>query len=695
MSLSLLTPAALALGLLALGPVLAHMTRQRPSQEQAFGAMLLIRRMKKRLERKRRIRDRLLLLLRVLAVLLAALAVAGPRLSWPGDAPEFGGTGLVVVVLDDSLSMALQDGGGALFDEAREEAADLVEGLPEGTLVGLVRVGGSATRVTPTLTAEHGRVLSGIEATQVGYGRTDLAGALREARALLGGQPGEVVVFTDQAGPGVISGSSTELERLIDLGSAVIPRVVEADPPRNVSVAEAVYGDGLEGGSVRVRLANFGPEPIEQAVTVSLPDGSEINAFVEIPAEGVAEESFTVPRSVPGGVASVRVHDTGLVLDDTRWFHLPRVGASKVMVVDGDPGPTPFKSEVFFLERALSPWGAQRSGVLPEIVSPAGLRELDAEEHRVVFLANVADPGPYAGQLIDFVRQGGGLVIAMGGNVTPRRYNGPLQELLPTGLRERTNLVAFEAAEGVRLRLPDAEHALFAPFTHAGRSSFGRVQAFQAMTVEPYEERSGTDPEDPRPATLLSWSDGNPALIEHQVGQGRVLLWTTTLDKDWTNTPLEGVYMPFVQRIVGWLGGEAGGGALRAEARVGERVELTLPLAELEPQVRGPGGEVRAELIRGEELTLRFTADEPGGYSVGVEGEPPMAWVAVNTDAEESDVRVRETLAEAEAAISPELLVNRAELGPSMAGLAGALLLLQALLAMSWARPEESDDATA
>ena len=106
--------------------------------------------------------------------------------------------------------------------------------------------------------------------------------------------------------------------------------------------------------------------------------------------DAIAEERITVPPEVPGGVAWARVADPSLALDDTRYFHLPRVGASRVLVVDGDPGATAVASEVYFLERALAPWGGGRGGVLPEIKALSGLAELDPERHRVVILANVA-----------------------------------------------------------------------------------------------------------------------------------------------------------------------------------------------------------------------------------------------------------------------------------------------------------------
>ena len=189
MSLGLLAPLALGLGLLVAGPIIAHMARQKPRAKVEYGLMILLRRLLKRTERKRRLRDRVLLAIRALAVLLLALAAAQPRLSWPGDAPEFGGTGAVVILLDDSMSMSLTEGDRSLMAAARQRASSVVSGLPEGTLVGLVTLGGEAERLTSTLTTEHNRVLERIEATEAGYGRTDLSTGLRHARALLAGQP--------------------------------------------------------------------------------------------------------------------------------------------------------------------------------------------------------------------------------------------------------------------------------------------------------------------------------------------------------------------------------------------------------------------------------------------------------------------------------------------------------------------------
>ena len=633
--------------------------------------MLLLQRVVKRLRRRRRVKDPWLLLLRTAALLLLALAAAGPELALRGGIPDVGGSGRVVFVIDRSLSMSLQDKGSTLLQRAREEASAAVKSLPEGVLVGLVVFDDEALRLTPSLTADKDRIVSSIEALEVSAGTSNLREALLESRKLLAGEPGEIVLFSDEAGPRMISEASTEITRIVESGSAIIPRQIAGDPPRNIAVTSAKYGDGLEGGQVTVRVANYGPEGIEVPCEVTLPDGAKVPIFVDMPPLGEAEERITVPAEARGGIGEVRCDDPDLALDDARYFHLPRVGASRVLVVDGDPGDTPIRSEVYFLERALAPWGV-RSGVTLDVTTPIGLQDLDPERHRVVFLANVADPRTFGPRLVDFVRKGGNLVISGGDQVTSERYNAAFSGLLPAPLR-MARAISDPGEEGVPITLPDVELPLFAPFKRAGRSSFSRIRSHTVLTFDPYSDIEGEI------TTLLHYENGLPALVERKIGAGRLLIWTGTVDLGWSNLPLQSVFMPLVQRLVSWLGGESGAGAARIDGIVGRPVQVDLPDLAIQPDVIGPDGQLVRSRIDG--TTLSFTPERPGAYHLEIEGAMPIAWVAVNTDPDESDVRPYDSVALVENKIAPELLVRKVDLAMPLLGACLALLLLQALIA--------------
>ncbi|MCO4743526.1 MAG: VWA domain-containing protein [Proteobacteria bacterium] len=680
MGLSLLAPLALGLAVLGVLPVLAHLARQTPKDRKAFGAMLLLERVVKRLRRRRRVKDPWLLLMRLLALAALFLAVSGPVLSYHDGTPEFGGSGRVVLVLDRSASMTMSDRGSTLFSRARADAVAVVGSLPEGTLLGAVVFDSEALRLTSALTTDAASIGARLADVAPTGGTSNLQAALHEARGLLGGEPGEVLLFSDEAGPRIVLDAHTEIERLVELGSAVLPRTVRPEVVRNVAVVSAHYGSGIEGGTVTLRLANFSDEPTEVACEVTLPDGATVPVFVDLPPAGEAEERITVPPEALGGVGRVSCDDPAMSIDDDRYFHLPRVGASRVLVVDGDPGDTPLRSEVYFFERALSPWGAMQSGFRPDVATPGGVLDVDTEEYRVIVLANVGDPRPLGPRLTEFVRSGGSLVIAAGDNVTADRYNAAFSSVLPSPLR-RSRALADRAEQGVPLGLPDVQADIFKPFQRSGRAGFSRVRSHRVMTLEPYAES-----EDVR--TLLQYEGDIPALVERRLGSGRVVVWTSTLDLGWTNLPLQAVYMPMVQRLVTVLGGDTSGGAARLDGLVGERIAVPLPDLAAEPDVLGPEGDVVRSRVEASQLL--FQPKTAGAYQVVLPGSPPLAWVAVNSDPDESDVRPYHTVEEAESALNPELFRVEYELGTVLLGLSGLLFFGQALLMTRRRRTDEA-----
>ena len=676
-------PLGLALGVLVGGPLLAHLIRRTPQLRRAFGAMLLLNRLPQELRRRRHVEDRGLLSLRMLMIAAFVLAVARPELQWPGAVPEFGGTGAVVVVIDDSMSMDLRESAkGTLLARARDEAVAIVRNLPPGTLVGAVRVGGTAERLTPELVADPDVVVARIEAVTQTLSGTDLSGAIRHARRMLAGAGGEVLVFTDEAGFGVMESALPEIALLTSQGGALVPRPVHAVEPGNVAVMGAVYGSGPEGGTVTVQVANFSSTKKEVPSTLSLPDGTEITAFIEVEAGAHAEKRFTVPRVGQGGIGSVQIEDGQLAADNMGSFHLPTMGASRVLVVDGDPGLTPIASEVYYLERALAPWGRTASltgGVLPDITSPSGVNILDPDVHRVAFLANVADPTPWANKLVDFVNQGGNLVISLGDNVSVDRTNGVLASLLPVQLR-RPRAIAGPGEAGVPTQIPDVDLAIFAPFARGGLAGFQRIRWQQLYTVDPYEDSDSV-------RTLLRLENGLPLMIERTVGLGRVILFTGTFDADWGNLPIQAVFMPMIQSMVRELGVPTEEANTRLTGVVGQAISVPVSGSMAEVRVEGPSGSLGATTDGG---TVLFTPMEPGAHRVMGASGPAISEIAVNVDTTESDVRRHTSLSQTAAEVDPDRFMKRVKLGPWALWLALMIACIQAAYALWKQRPEEA-----
>ena len=94
------------------------------------------------------------------------------------------------------------------------------------------------------------------------------------------------------------------------------------------------------------------------------------------------------------------------------------------------------------------------------------------------------------------------------------------------------------------------------------------------------------------------------------------------------------------------------------------------------------GGEAVA--VRQRDGAVRFTPDSPGAYLLESPGAPPLAWIAVNTDPLESDVRPGPGLVETAARVDPENFERRIPLAPAL--LLAGLLLAVLGAALAWWR---------
>ena len=119
-----LAPIFLALGLGAAVPLLIHLLRRRTGVRIDFPAARYLARAEQEHSRRLKLRNLLLMMLRVLAVACIALAAAEPvgrtlgRLVGAGHAPA-----AIGIVLDNSLSTSVIDGGRPVLDALKRIAA--------------------------------------------------------------------------------------------------------------------------------------------------------------------------------------------------------------------------------------------------------------------------------------------------------------------------------------------------------------------------------------------------------------------------------------------------------------------------------------------------------------------------------------------------------------------------------------------
>jgi hypothetical protein len=168
-------------------PLIIHLSRSRRTKKIVFSTTRFFTDQFLRSYRMSRLQEILLLALRMALFAFLAMALAQPFIK-PQGAGALAGTGPrnVVIVLDDSASMAYQEEGTPLFKRAQEAASAILKTLGPDDRVSLVLAGDQAggPEVLAEPTAQFEEVQRLIDRTQPGYLATDLSGAIARAEEL-------------------------------------------------------------------------------------------------------------------------------------------------------------------------------------------------------------------------------------------------------------------------------------------------------------------------------------------------------------------------------------------------------------------------------------------------------------------------------------------------------------------------------
>jgi len=308
------------------------------------------------------------------------------------------------------------------------------------------------------------------------------------------------------------------------------------------------------------------------------------------------------------------------------------VPPARILIVDGDPGTSLFNSEIFYLLSALQPTGTLRQPVFhPKPVTWEGLAQERLSDYRVVALCNVETMAPQVRQrLYQFVASGGGLVFFAGHHIDAAQYNTMFYRsdtlLLPVPLGP-----PMQPPEPAIIETFDHTHAALRLFVDdAGLLQTGRF--YRYFSLEQHETMPGVQ-------TLLTLQGAHPLLVERSVDRGKVMVFTSSVDRDWTDLPTRTAYVPLIHGIVGYLAN------LEAAA---PRPQVFMPDAVSLPGRReDAGATLTIRTADGQSRLVRYTANTtdvvasfadytvPGLYQLETPNGPDV--LAVNATRAESN----------------------------------------------------------
>jgi hypothetical protein len=633
MPLQFLVPLFLA-GLAAVAiPIFVHLTRKQRAKVIEFPSLMFLERVPFQAESRRKIHHWLLLLARALAVILIVAAFSRPFFQ---DAELASGATSgpreLVVLLDRSYSMGIGDHWERAIAAAREATRQLGP-LDRASLVSFAR----SADVVIRSTVDRTRFTSALDTLQVSDQGTSYGPALKLAQTILEESElpaTELVLIGDFQRTGWTGEEGVSLPA----GTLVTPVSVGSEAPENWAVSAVSLSRQRFSGRDRItptaRVTRLGgEEPVNVELVLEV-DGREVQRnTVELPAEGAANvtfEPFTLAERHTRGSVRIATEDA-LVPDDAYYFVSSPGRALSVRILE-DPQNRGASS--LFLRRALS---ISQENVFEVTVQATGSPSAgDLGTANVLMVNDRPLAANSATAVRRFVEDGGGLIVVLGERIS---WPAELGDLLPGAF---TGPVDREEGRGGRLGQLQYDHPIFEVFRGPRSGDFTGARFFRArgLTVESSDSVS----------VLARYDDGSVALAERLFGEGRVLVWTSTLDAFWNDLAVQPVFLPFVHQLVWHASGrtetlasfQAGQILDVSDARAMETAGLGEAVGTIEGEGElvtvTPGGSTTS-LPAGEGPRF-LRLEEQGFYEIrppGGDGARPLA-VAVNVDPSEADL---------------------------------------------------------
>lgn len=586
-----MTPWLLAGASLAAIPVVLHLVMRQQPKHFEFPALRFVQQRQDTNRRKLKLRHLILLLLRMAAVALLAMALARPSLKSTGVIGGQEAPVAAALVFDTSPRMDYKSENQTRLQAARDIGGWLMKELPPESRVAVLDSGRSLPVFQVDLGSAQERI-GRLETTPVGQPLWEVLEGAAEllAHNEIDGEElpkrKELYVFTDLTEASWDAESSKALrERLAKLaGLGIYVIDVGVAEPKNFALGEIrLSGEILPRNrhwTLGTELSSIGQEG-QKAVEVYLIDEqgkAEKRAQQSLDARPGESHSIEFPL---GGLETgahqgyVRLVGTdGLECDNRRYFTVEVMPAWKVLVVAAPPADDRASS----LTQALAPTAWRKTGQARFDCKVIGYSELASEPLEGMAAVALLDPGSLDDvvweQLHAFAQAGGGLAIFLGPAAQPEYFNTPKPQLLLPG--ELGRLPARYPGGEMYLSTDRSQHPMTAKFAPlAGNVPWEMLPVYMYWQLPKLNQGA---------ATVIAYRNNKPAVLERPVGKGRVATMTTPISESpgtsennrWNRLATGLDNWPFVMLLDQMFSYLAGSSAGQLNYLAGETVVLPL-----------------------------------------------------------------------------------------------------------------------
>ncbi len=548
-------------------PILIHLFNIRKLRTIEFSTLSFLKELNKNKIRKIRIRQWLLLALRTLLILLIVLAFSRPALKGTFGMSGTRAASTIVILVDNSASMSLNNEHGSFLSQAQSQALQIVSMLQPDDEVYLLRLNDLPKLTTEQPVRDRAALERLISETAVGFSRRTIEQGLRSAAGILQRSRNfnkEVYVITDgQRSTFALSAERTSgQEILFDPNVKLFFTVLSRRGAENISIENVIIPPSLlhkdKPFTAQVVVKNHGTVSVSNhLVSVSLDGQRVMQKSLSLGGGETSTLEFDlIPKRSGPLSGTAELENDAFETDDRFLFTVNIPSKIDVAVIAGSEHFSRYILAAVNAASAVNPSSPVSASLLPPSrITSAALQQIDVA---VITGQNSLTPSQQDA-LQQFVRNSGSLFFFPSADTVSATYN----YLNSMGLTGFTILRAPSQFEKVDLQFP-----IF-------NGMFDRSQNKNKINVEsPAVTASLHLRSETALRSIISLSNGRSFLWQAQYGRGKILGVSVPASNDWSDFPVKGIFVPLVYQSILYLSSP-----LNTEGEqsrfVGEPIEFT------------------------------------------------------------------------------------------------------------------------
>lgn len=505
-------------------PIIIHLLQLRRYRKVYFSNVEMLQELQNEDRRQHKLRQWLVLALRILAIVCIVLAFCQPVVPGTAGKQKAGGTAVSVYV-DNSYSMANGGMGGSLIEAARHKAAEIAAAYKPGDHFQLITNEGDGSQFRWLSREEF---LQAVEQIEVCAVTTPLSNISKRQNEFLLSAPENnrhaYIVSDFQCSTADLANCTADsniLTTMIPLGGSEVANIYID----SLFFESPAYFKGSTVNA-RVTVRNNGDKPVEALPLRLIADGKQkAIASVNVAAHGssTAEMNFTLADD---GLLQgyVETTDYPITFDDRMFFTLSATQRIPVLVVSGGEENKNIKR--LFEDDPL---------VIYEQVASTRIDYSGIVQHKLIILDELHSiPSGLAQTMLQFVEEGGSVLIIPAMDCETESYNQMLQSChapqIGQTIRNKT-----------RVSTVHLQHDLF-------RGVFeGQQEDMELPSVNAYHNIVKTL--QTVSFDIMSLTDGTSYLSSTTYGEGQIYLVASPLRSDNSDFVQQALFVPTVYNM--------------------------------------------------------------------------------------------------------------------------------------------------